>query len=169
MKRKSYRFGLIGYPLKHSLSPRIHNAALEASGLAGQYRLYPIPPLPAGQTDLQALLGCVQRSEVHGLNVTIPHKQTIIPLLDGLSPTANAIGAVNTIFRDGSQSIGDNTDAPGFMEDLERFTREVSSIGRYTTAHTNSALVLGAGGSARAIVYALTQAGCRSSFGAWSV
>ena len=159
METKPYRLGLIGYPLKHSLSPRIHQAALEASGLPGEYRLYPVPPLPTGRADLQALLEDIQRSEIHGLNVTIPHKQSIVPLLDGLSPTANAIGAVNTVFLNESQLIGDNTDAPGFMEDLTRFTREVSPASHDTITPLNSALVLGAGGSARAVVYALAQAG----------
>ncbi len=159
MNRKTYKFGLAGYPLKHSLSPRIHMAALEASNLVGEYELYPILPWPEGQAALAALLDRIKHGEIHGLNVTIPHKQVVLPVLDGLTPVASAIGAVNTIFREGGKSIGDNTDAPGFMADLERFSKQVSSRGRYTISSSKSALVLGAGGSSRAVVYALVTNG----------
>ena len=144
-----YRLGLIGYPLGHSLSPGIHQAALQAMNLPGEYRLYPVEPLPEGQAALSQLVGRVRRGELDGLNVTIPHKPSLLPLLDGLTPTAAGIGAVNTLFRDGERLLGDNTDAPGFLADLERL--DVTNPGR--------ALVLGAGGSARSVVYALDQRG----------
>jgi shikimate dehydrogenase len=148
---KPYALGVTGYPLSHSLSPRLHAAALRASGLEGEYRLYPSPPLPAGQAALEVLITCLRNGQLDGLNVTVPHKQTVIPYLDALTPLAQQIGAVNTIFRRGSCLVGDNTDAPGFMADLhERFPE--ASI-------PQSALVLGAGGSARAVVYALLTAG----------
>jgi shikimate dehydrogenase len=107
------RLGLIGYPLEHSLSPKIHSAALKACGLEGDYSLFPIPPDDIAS--LEKLMGRVRAGEFHGLNVTIPHKKNVIPLLDGLTETAEAIGAVNTIFVRDSKIIGDNTDAPGFM------------------------------------------------------
>ena len=141
------RLGLIGYPLGHSLSPRIHTAALEACGLQGEYSLFPIAP-----DDLQGLKDLLTRmrnGEIHGLNVTIPHKQNVMPLLDERTPTAQAIGAVNTILMRDGKLIGDNTDAPGFLADL----------GGLKTSEVPKALVLGAGGSARAIVYALVHAG----------
>ena len=72
---RTYTLGLIGYPLGHSLSPQIHGAALHKLGISGEYNLYPIPPLPEGQDELAALLQRVRRGEIHGLNVTIPHKQ----------------------------------------------------------------------------------------------
>jgi shikimate dehydrogenase len=143
--------GLTGYPLGHSLSPKLHAAALQAVGLAGEYNVYPVAPEdPQGLADL---LGRVRSGALHGLNVTIPHKQAVIPLLDELTTTARAIGAVNTIyFRDG-RLMGDNTDAPGFLADLKKF------IGTIREAPLQNALVLGAGGSARAVVYALAKDG----------
>ena len=154
---RSYALGVIGHPLGHSLSPRLHAAALRASGLQGEYQLYPIPPLPAGQEALGALIACLRDGRLDGLNVTIPHKQAVIPYLDDLTPLAQQIGAVNTIFHRGNSGlyrrclVGDNTDAPGFMADLYKHSPE-ARIPR-------SALVLGAGGSARAVVYALLNAG----------
>ncbi len=162
-----FQLGLIGYPLGHSLSPKIHAAALEACSLQGVYSLFPISPQDDGS--LKALLARLRAGKLHGLNVTIPHKQSVIPLLDELTSTAQAIGAVNTLFMRGGQLIGDNTDAPGFLTDLKRFieNRELeianpkSQIAnpKSQIANHKSALVLGAGGSARTIVYALINDG----------
>ena len=91
-----FQLGLIGYPLGHSLSPKIHTAALRACGLEGDYSLFPIAP--DDKQGLKDLLNRVRAKEIHGLNVTIPHKQNVIPLLDELTPTAKAVGAVNTIY-----------------------------------------------------------------------
>jgi len=158
--------GLIGYPLGHSLSPRIHSAALRACGLAGDYSLFPIQP--DDKKGLEDLLTRVCSREITGLNVTIPHKQNIIPLLDILTETAEAIGAVNTIYLRNHRLIGDNTDAPGFLADLRKFLAEFPSPVRAGQSRSveegvgvkkKQALVLGAGGSARAIVYALLKDG----------
>ncbi len=144
--------GLIGYPLGHSLSPKIHAAALNACGLQGDYSLFPLAP--DDMQGLRDLLTRVRNGEIHGLNVTIPHKQNVIPLLDESTPTAQAIGAVNTISMRNGKLTGDNTDAPGFLADLKRFlTTEARRHGE------KSVLVLGAGGSARAVVYALVHDG----------
>ena len=140
--------GLIGYPLGHSLSPKIHTAALEACDLQGDYSLFPIHP--DDKQGLKDLLARVRSGEVTGLNVTIPHKQNVIELMDELTPTAKAIGAVNTIYLREDKLIGDNTDASGFLSDLKKFVNK--KTGRQV--NTN-ALILGAGGSARAVVYAL--------------
>lgn len=146
------QLGLIGYPLAHSLSPRLHQAALHACDLQGDYSLFPVEP--DNIQGLEAILDRVRAGEITGLNVTIPHKQTVIPLVDALTPTARAIGAINTIYlRDGSL-IGDNTDAAGFRADLKK---HLSTVPRRHGKLT--ALVLGAGGSARAIVYALVNDG----------
>ena len=145
------QLGLIGYPLGHSLSPKIQVAALDVCGLDGEYSLFPIAP--GDQQGLKELLARVRSGEITGLNVTIPHKQNVISLLDELRPTAQAIGAVNTISMQNGKLIGDNTDVPGFLADLQKFfTTE-------TRRHkdTKSALILGAGGSARAVVYALVN------------
>jgi shikimate dehydrogenase len=146
----SYNLGLTGYPLGHSLSPELHAAALKSTGLVGEYRVYPVPPddLPA----LAELLGRVRHGGLHGLNVTIPHKQAVIPLLDELTITAQAIGAVNTIYLKDGKLTGHNTDAPGFSVDLKRTLGVDAQSG-------GQALVLGAGGAARAVVYALLTGG----------
>jgi shikimate dehydrogenase len=110
------------------------------------YQLYPVAP--DDHQALVELLGRVRSGELHGLNVTIPHKQVVIPLLDELTVTAQAVGAVNTIYVRDGRLVGDNTDAPGFMADLKKFLGVASQ---------REALVLGAGGSARAVVYALVM------------
>jgi len=146
------KLGLIGYPLEHSLSPRIHNAALKLCSLEGNYSLFPIHP--DDKRGLEDLINRVRSGEIHGLNVTIPHKQNVISFLDELTPTARAIGAVNTIYLHNNKLIGDNTDAQGFLADLKKFlTTQTQRNGDL------SALVLGAGGSARAVVYALVNDG----------
>ena len=152
MTSRLYHFGLIGYPLEHSLSPRLHRAALDACRLQGDYRLFSIPPGNDCDAALSELVNGLRSGRLHGLNVTIPHKQAVIDHLDRLTPAARAIGAVNTIFWDGHRLVGENTDAPGFLADLRRYilrSAESDSI----------AYILGAGGAARAIAYALHQAG----------
>lgn len=178
-----FNLGLVGYPLGHSLSPKIHAAALASCGLEGDYSLFPIPPNHL--EDLKALLDRLRSGELHGLNVTIPHKQNVIPLLDALTPTAQAIGAVNTIWMQNGMLTGDNTDAPGFLADLNHRLAQINTdkhdaanpkpvlsaveaspianpksqpqmnTDEHGCSHLKSALVLGAGGSARAVVYAL--------------
>jgi shikimate dehydrogenase len=103
---------------------------------------------------LKDLLLRVRAGEIRGLNITIPHKQNVLPLLDELTPTAQAIGAVNTIYFRHHKLIGDNTDAPGFLSDLKNYITTET----YRREAVN-ALVLGAGGSARAVVYALVNDG----------
>ena len=146
------QLGLIGYPVNHSLSPKIQKVALDACGVDGDYSLFPISPddIPG----LKALLDRVRSGEITGLNVTIPHKQNVIPTLDELTPTAKAIGAVNAIYMRDHKLIGENTDAPGFLSDLKKFLTTETWRQR-----DSKALVLGAGGSARAVVYALVKDG----------
>jgi shikimate dehydrogenase len=149
----TFKLGLIGYPLEHSLSPKIHTAALKACGLEGDY--LPFAIYSNDKQGLKDLLARIRSGEIHGLNVTIPHKQTVIEFLDELTPTATTIGAVNTIYVRENKLVGDNTDAAGFLSDLKRFLSEDQSS--IVTRH--SSLVLGAGGSARAVVYALLNDG----------
>lgn len=151
MKSKAFSFGLIGYPLGHSFSPAIHNTALNSLGLAGEYRLYPVLPLPEGQERLEDLFHKMRAGDKDGLNVTIPHKQSVIPLLDNLTATARAMGAVNTIFIREGGVLGENTDAPAFLKTLREHMPVIPA--------DRAALILGAGGSARAVVYALKKAG----------
>jgi len=144
------QLGLIGHPLGHSLSPKIHHAALKACGLDGNYALFPVHP--DDKQGLKDLLARIRSGELHGLNVTIPHKQSVVEFLDELTPTAKAIGAVNTINLRENKLVGDNTDAAGFLSDLKKFlTTETRRHGDLNV------LVLGAGGSARAVIYALVN------------
>ena len=152
--------GLIGYPLVHSLSPKIHEAALDYCGLEGAYSLFPITPndLPG----LNSLLKRIRSGEIAGVNITIPHKQTIIPLLDELSSTARAVGAVNTIFMQNGKLTGDNTDAPGFMADLHKFL----GMDTFDQGESKNVLILGAGGAAHAVTYALINEGWKVALAA---
>jgi shikimate dehydrogenase len=155
------KLGLIGYPVSHSLSPKIQNAALQACGLDGDYSLFPVAP--HDMSALEKLLARIRSGEITGLNVTIPHKQNVIPFLDDLTPTARAIGAVNVIYMKEGKLIGGNTDAPGFLADLKRsLTTAPNGDDKTLRRRGARALVLGAGGSARAVVHALVTDG-------WSV
>lgn len=152
MMSSYYQLGLIGYPLSHSYSPRLHQAALEAMVLQGKYTLHPIAPLPGGEKDLESLLSQVRTGEIQGLNVTIPHKQNVIPFLDHITPTAQAIGAVNVLYRLDGKLAGDNTDSAAFRNDLKAQLPQLHGSGQ-------KALLLGAGGAARAVAYTLLQDG----------
>jgi shikimate dehydrogenase len=146
---KTSMVGLIGWPVSHSVSPAMHNAAFAALGLDWCYVPLPVPVEPAGRIG-DAVRGLVALG-LRGANVTVPHKQNVMPHLDRLSLAAQAMGAVNTIrVEPGGALLGDNTDAPGFVADLR--DHGVDPAGK-------AALVLGAGGSARAVVYGLAYAG----------
>ena len=152
--------GLTGYPLTHSLSPNIHLAAMEYCGLKGSYVLFPLPP--DDLRGLKELLDRVRNGGITGLNVTIPHKQNVLPMLDELTPVAQAVGAVNTIFMRNGRLTGDNTDAPGFLADLNRC---LAADLREKEGGKRS-LVLGAGGAARAVAFALVNDGWQVSIAA---
>lgn len=154
------QLGLIGYPVSHSLSPRIQNAALRACGLEGEYSLFPIAP--DNMEGLKDLLNRVRSGGVTGFNVTIPHKQNVIAYMDDLTPTARAIGAVNIIYMRHGKLIGDNTDALGFLSDLNR----VLAVSKSKIEYRKSAIVLGAGGSARSVVHALLSDGWKVTLAA---
>jgi len=154
------RLGLIGYSLEHSLSPQMHGAALYTLGISGEYRLYPVPPLPEGAKLLKRMIASMRAGELRGLNVTIPHKQAVMSYLDDLTERARAIGAVNTIFRRAGEVVGDNTDAPGFAQDLQVQLQGGGSA-PLDLPGGRLALVIGAGGAARAVIYALHTQGWR--------
>lgn len=152
---RGLRLGLIGYPLGHSLSPRLHAAALQAAGLQGEYHLYPLAPETADR-ELPALVQRLREGDLDGLNVTIPYKQSLAALVDELTPAAARMAAVNTLYCTGGKVWGDNTDAPAFWQDFS--TLSASQPGPLLS-QAPLALVLGAGGAARAVVYALLQGG----------
>ncbi len=141
--------GIIGAPIKHSRSPQIHNAAIAALGLDYVYVPFHVQP-----DNLGAAIEGFKAINVVGINVTIPHKQDVIPYLDEISREATLIGAVNTlVFKEGAIA-GENTDAPGFLQAMQEEGFKVPQGG--------TAVVIGAGGSARAIVVALALAGVQT-------
>ena len=135
---KTRLIGLIGYPVAHTLSPAMHNAAAAALGLNVTY--VPLSVAPERLPD--ALRGLIALG-FRGVNVTVPHKEAVLPQLDAIFPAARVIGAVNTIVVGDGRLTGFNTDWSGFLSDLERY--RLALYGR-------DCLVLGAGGSARAVV-----------------
>jgi len=140
---------VIGHPVKHSLSPMIHNHWLKKHGIDGSYEAIDIAP-----EKLQATLSQLIDQGYAGFNVTIPHKIAVMDICDEIGAVAQAIGAVNTIRIDGGKVYGTNTDAFGFIENLR------DQQPGWNAAH-GPALVLGAGGAAKAIVYALREAGVK--------
>ena len=137
---------ILGDPIEHSLSPDIHGYWLREHGIDGSYEAFNVPPAYLAKT-----LRKLAAEGYVGGNITIPHKEKALMLCDELSDAAREIGAVNTIiFKDG-KVFGDNTDAYGFMENI--VSRETFAFGG------KKALVLGAGGASRAVVYALQKAG----------
>jgi len=138
-------FGVLGDPVDHSLSPAMHNAAFAAAGLPHVYLRYRVPAalLPAAVREAKAL-------RMGGLNLTVPLKEAVLPLLDAVTREAERIGAVNTIlFAAGGRTVGDNTDGRGFLAALRGRVRLRGA----------RALIIGAGGSARAVGAALCQGG----------
>jgi shikimate dehydrogenase len=135
---------VLGWPVSHSRSPQMQNAALRAAGLAGwRYQLLPVPPELFDET-----VRALPAAGFRGANVTIPHKQAALALADEASNAARAIGAANTLlFEPDGRIVADNTDAPALIDSLP------------FPAEGKTALVLGAGGSARAAVWALLDAG----------
>ena len=141
--------GVIGSPIRHSLSPAIFNAAFTAAGLDWAYLAFEVPEGAAGL----ALAG-VRALGIEGLSVTMPHKAAVIDGLDSLSEDAEALGAVNCISRRGGLLHGDNTDGPGFLDAL-RLDEGIDVAG-------SRCAVVGAGGAGRAVARALGQAGAAS-------
>jgi shikimate dehydrogenase len=148
--KKKYLFGLIGHPVKHSLSPLLHEAAFSFHNLDGEYRLLDIQP-----EQLTLKFDELKRSGFDGVNVTIPHKQAVIPLLDQVVEDAWSIGAVNTIVFSDGKTVGHNTDVYGFSRALEdAIARE-----NIDTNWSRSVLVIGCGGAAKAVVAGLCEMG----------
>ncbi len=140
------RAGVIGHPLGHSISPAIFQAAFDAAGVDARYEAWDTPP-----EELEARVGELRADDVLGANVTVPHKEAVIPLLDRLDEGAERIGAVNTIANDAGQLVGYNTDVAGFARAL-REDAKFDPKGK-------RAGVLGAGGAARAVSSVLVEGG----------
>ena len=145
-----YKLGLIGYPVGHSLSPWIHGEFLQRANLKGTYEKYQIEPGETFGREIKALMD----SGIHGFNITVPHKETIIPYLDEVSDAAKVMGAVNTVVCENGVWTGHNTDGSGYVRSLHSDYPELADTSRERTV-----LMIGAGGAARGIYYALIEAG----------
>ncbi|MEX2247033.1 MAG: shikimate dehydrogenase [Dehalococcoidia bacterium] len=136
------RAGVIGHPLGHSISPALYAAAFKAAGIDGAYDAWDTPP-----ETLQGRVDALRGDGFLGANVTIPHKRSVLPMLDSLSEVAQKAGAVNTIVHRDGKLIGENTDVVGFARSL----REDAGF----DAKGKRCVLLGAGGAARAVALAL--------------
>jgi shikimate dehydrogenase len=139
---------LLGQPVAHSLSPALHNAAFAAAGLDAHYEAREVSP-----ADLPTAVALLRAADCLGANVTAPHKQAMLALVDELSDEARALGAVNTVINRSGRLIATNTDAAGLARWIQLAGIPVSN---------EDALVIGAGGASRAAVWALADLGARS-------
>ncbi|WP_460138847.1 shikimate dehydrogenase [Salidesulfovibrio brasiliensis] len=135
--------GIIGWPLGHTLSPALHNFGFRSLGIDATYEAWPTRP-----ADLGAFMHRVREEGIRGVSVTIPHKRAVMEHLDELTYRAKSVGAVNTLFWEDGRLCGENTDISGLAEPL----RKIGSL-------PESALILGAGGAARAAAAALRELG----------
>jgi shikimate dehydrogenase len=135
--------GLIGHPVKQSYSPFIHNIAINLKNIDYIYLPFDIP-----SQNLKSALSAMTALSFKGLNVTIPHKETAIPFMNNLSEEVKIIGSLNTIVNDQGKLVGYNTDVFGIVETLQPFYNEISG---------SQVVLVGAGGSARAVIYALIR------------
>src|SRR3954463_8976787 len=140
------RVVLMGHPVAHSLSGAMQQAAFDSLGIDATYELWDRTPM-----ELAAAVEEIRGNDFLGANVTIPHKERVVPMVDRLTDEAHVTGAVNTITREGKRLIGHNTDVPGFRVALDRL------VGKQKMPR--QAVVLGAGGGARAVVYGLITEG----------
>lgn len=141
-------YGVIGDPIGHSMSPDIHNDAFNKENIQAVYHHFHVKP----ESLTEAVKG-MKALGVSGFNITIPHKTTVIPLLDEVDELALAIGAVNTVFNENGRFIGYNTDGTGFYRSL---CDEISG-----DIKAKKTLVIGAGGAARAIYFTLVKEGVK--------
>ena len=139
---------VIGDPVRHSLSPRLHNAGFAALGLDWTYVACPVAEGEAAEAvEAMRTLG------IEGMSVTMPHKKSVASAVDGLSPTAAKLGAVNCITRDGDRLVGENTDGIGFVDSL-RSQLQMDPDGL-------TIVIVGAGGAARSIALATAEHGAK--------
>jgi shikimate dehydrogenase len=142
----SKRVVLIGHPVSHSLSGAMQQAAFDELGIDARYELWDRAPIA-----LPDAIAEVRGDDFLGVNVTIPHKERVVPMIDKLTEEAQVTGAVNTLTREGKRLVGHNTDVPGFAAALDKL------VGRQKMPR--QAVLLGAGGGARAVAYGLIRAG----------
>ncbi|MCA1063480.1 shikimate dehydrogenase [Rossellomorea aquimaris] len=141
-------YGVIGDPIAHSMSPLMHNSAFRECGIDASYVKFHVK-----KEELSEAIGGIKALGIKGVNVTVPHKEHVMPLLDEIDPLAEAIGAVNTIVNENGKLIGYNTDGLGFVEGLKNIAGD--------NLENKTMLVIGAGGAARAIYYSLASLGVK--------
>ena len=141
------RVALLAHPAGHSVSPAMHGAAFAALGIDARYDALDVPP-----ERLEGVVAALRGEPWWGANVTVPHKRAVVPLLDDVTALASRLGAVNTIVRRGDRLLGDNTDAAGYARSLAQLADGWAGA---------QAVVMGAGGAARAVVAVLVEAGAR--------
>lgn len=135
------KFGIIGHPLGHTMSPILHNWGFKKCNLDAHYKTWPTEP-----EAVPAFMKRFRDEKIGGLSVTIPHKQTVMEYVDELAERAKTVGAVNTLYWNGKKLMGDNTDVAGVLGPI-----------RMRDLHPTSALILGAGGASRAAVAACIE------------
>ena len=140
---------VIGWPISHSLSPRLHGFWLDKLSIEGSYKALPVEPENLGDFAKKLKSGALG---LNGANVTVPHKQEIMTFCDEISPLAKRIGAVNTLVVEDGKLLGSNTDHYGFKTNLEE-------SGKLPEKPTGAAIILGAGGASRAVCTALEELG----------
>lgn len=143
------QYGILAYPAKHSLSPAIHNAAFEYLGADARFGFLEVP-----DNELPAFMETVLTEPINGLAVSLPYKEVVMSYMDEIDEDARKIGAVNTIVNKGGVLYGYNTDYIGFTKALEEVAGDIAG---------KSAVVIGAGGASRGVVYALLKAGAQVS------
>ena len=141
---KPLRLGIFGWPVKHSKSPQMHEAAAKAVGLQLSYELFGVPPERLAEAVAEQ-----HQAGIDGYNLTVPHKQAIMAEIDEVTPSARTIGAVNTVVRTEGRYVGHNTDAPGLVRSLEEAGVQLRGA---------NVLILGAGGASRAAAVGLAEA-----------
>ena len=147
MEKSAPRAGVVGWPIEHSRSPMIHGYWLKELGIRGTYEKFAVRP-----GEFLAFAARIGDGGLVGVNVTVPHKEAAFGACDERTPVAEALGAVNTLWREDGRLMGDNTDVAGFLANMDEAAPGWAEPGK-------QAVVIGAGGAARAIVYALLQRG----------
>jgi shikimate dehydrogenase len=153
MSQDVTKAGVIGWPIDHSLSPRIFDYWLKNYGIKGLYKAYAVNDI-----SLSKVLSSMREKGLTGLNITVPYKQTVIKYVDQLSSCARKIGAVNTVtLQENGLLFGDNTDGFGFIENIKQNYNGIN-------AFTGVSIVIGAGGAARSIVASLVSVGVKKIY-----
>ena len=148
INKETKLYGIIGNPVSHSMSPAIHNASFMEKGLNNVY-------VPLKVSNIDAFIKECREIDFQGFSVTIPHKESVLPFLDDIDPTAKKIGAINTIVKQNGKLTGYNTDCMAAVTGLEHRLKETDD-----TLNNKKVSIIGAGGAARAIAFGLKEKGC---------